>query len=97
MTASPSESLRDPLAAFMAGAFVAETRRPVPLVSTAFAVSIDAGLAVVETTRRFHNVEDESIEATITFPVPVHAVLFSLKARIGERLLTARAESRAVA
>jgi hypothetical protein len=95
MTANATRSLSDPLAAFMAGAFAADSKRPVPLVATNFTVTIEAGLAVVETTRRFHNAEDRSIEATITFPVPVHAVLFSLKARIGERLLTAHAESRA--
>ena len=57
----------DPLAAFVAGAFTTGERRPVPLVSTAFAVTLDAGLAIVETTRRYRNAETESIEATITW------------------------------
>lgn len=95
MTATATGPLRDPLAAFMAG--VATFKRPVPLVATSFTVTLEAGLAVVETVRRFHNAEDTSIEATITFPVPVHATLFSLKARIGERLLVAHAESRTAA
>lgn len=97
MKATATRSLRDPLAAFMAGAFVGGSRRPVPLVATNFTVTVEAGLAVVETVRRFHNAEDRSIEATIVFPVPVHAVLFSLKARIGGRLLVAHAESRTAA
>jgi len=94
MTPIATQTLVDPLAAFMAGARIAGTRQPVPLVATSFAVGIDAGLAVVETTRRFRNSEDSSIEATITFPLPVHATLFSLKARIGERTLWAHAEAR---
>jgi len=48
----------------------------------------------VVTKRVFRNDETESIEATITFPVPVHAVLFGLEARIGGRLVTARAQRR---
>ena len=67
---------------------------PIPLVSTALDVEIDAGLALVETRRLFRNVEAVGVEATLTFPVPVGAVLFSLQARIGERILTARAKAR---
>jgi Vault protein inter-alpha-trypsin domain len=66
----------------------------VPLVTTTFDVILDAGLAIVTTTRRFRNTEEASIEATITFPVPVHATLFDLAARIGERLLIAGARHR---
>lgn len=84
----------DPLRALMAGAFASGTRRPVPLLSTAFDVTIEGGLAVVETRRLFGNDEPESIEATITFPVPVHATLFSLEARVDGRTLKARAELR---
>jgi Vault protein inter-alpha-trypsin domain len=82
----------DPLHAFIAGGFVAGTPRPVPLVATRFDVLIDGGLAVVTTSRTFRNAESRSIEATITFPVPVHATLFALKARIGDRVLDARAK-----
>lgn len=84
----------DPLAAFVAGAFTTGERRPVPLVATAFAVTLDAGLAIVETTRRYRNAEAESIEATITFPVPVQATLYALEARLDGRLLTGRAQRR---
>jgi hypothetical protein len=84
----------DPLHAFVAGAFVARTPHPLPLVATAFDVIIDAGVAIVATTRRFRNTEEASIEATITFPVPVHATLFDLTARVGDRLLTAQARRR---
>src|SRR5579883_766094 len=86
-----SQTMIDPLHAFMAGAFVAGTPRPCPLVSTRFDVTIDAGLAIVVMTRTFRNGEADSIEATITFPLPVHATLFALEARIGERVLAARA------
>jgi hypothetical protein len=87
----------DPLHAFIAGAFVARTPRPLPLVATVFDVNIDAGVAIVTTTRRFRNAEESSIEATITFPVPVHASLFDLTARIGERVLHAHARRRQAA
>src|SRR5215470_14368178 len=87
----------DPLHAFIAGGFVAGTRRPVPLVATRFDVLIDGGLAVVTTSRTFRNAEPQSIEATITFPVPVHATLFALKAHIGDRVLDARAKRKDVA
>ncbi len=84
----------DPLRALMAGAFASDTRRPFPLLSTAFDVTIEGGFAVVETKRLLRNDEPESIEATITFPVPVHATLFSLEARVDGRTLKARAERR---
>jgi hypothetical protein len=87
----------DPLGAFIAGAFTVEARRPIPLVSTRFDVEIDGGLATVVTKRVFRNDEAESIEATITFPVPVHAVLFELEARIDGRVVKARAHRRTLA
>lgn len=87
----------DPLGAFVAGAFTVEARRPIPLVSTRFDVEIDGGLASVVTRRVFRNDEAESIEATITFPVPVHAVLFGLEARIDGRVVKAHARRRTLA
>src|ERR1700733_2043826 len=92
--ANPSNQLRDPLGAFMAGRFLAGTKYPIPLAATRFEVSIAAGVAVVSTTRRFRNAESQPIEATLTFPIPVHAVLFDLEARIDGRVVRARAESR---
>jgi hypothetical protein len=83
----------DPLKAFIAAASTA-AGRPIPLVSTTFDVDIDGGLATVVTKRVFRNGEAESIEATITFPVPVHAVLFDLEARIDGRAVKARAQRR---
>lgn len=94
MPATQPQTTIDPLRAFAAGAFTAADRRPVPLVATRFDVDIAGGLASVTTKRVFRNDEDESIEATITFPVPVHAVLFDLEARIDGRLLKARAQRR---
>lgn len=92
MPCHPQPATIDPLHAFIAGAFVRDTRRPVPLIATSFDVEIEAGLAAIHTKRIFRNAEASSIEATITFPVPVHATLFALTARIGVRTLTARAE-----
>ena len=83
----------DPLRAFIAGAS-STAGRPIPLVSTRFDIDIDGGLAIVVTKRVFRNDETESIEATITFPVPVHAVLSGLEARIDNRVVKARAQKR---
>jgi hypothetical protein len=93
MPAIPTPATIDPLTAFMAGVF--DTRGlPIPLISTSLDIEIDGGLATVVTKRIFRNNEAESIEATATFPVPVHAVLFDLEARIDGRLVKARAQRR---
>jgi Vault protein inter-alpha-trypsin domain/von Willebrand factor type A domain len=83
----------DPLKAFTAGGSTG-AGRPIPLVSTRFDVDIDGGLVTVVTKRVFRNDELSSIEATITFPIPVHAVLFDLEARIDGRVVKARAQRR---
>src|ERR1700760_4575191 len=89
MTLTAPQTMVDPLHAFMASKSAAAT--PLPLAATSFDVIVDAGLAIVTTTKTFRNNEQASIEATLTFPVPVHATLFALQARIGERVLHARA------
>lgn len=95
MPSTAPQTRIDPLHAFMAGAFASAA--PMPLTATRLDVLIDAGLAVVTTTRTFRNIEPRSIEATLTFPVPVHATLFALQARIGDRVLNARAKSKVAA
>ena len=50
---------------------------------------IRGGLATVTTERTFRNSEKQSIEATMTFPVPVDATLCALSARIEGRTLNA--------
>jgi hypothetical protein len=93
MPAIPTPATIDPINVFIA-VVSAGRGRPIPLVSTRFDVDIDGGLATVVTKRVFRNDEAESIEATITFPVPVHAVLFDLEARIDGRVVKARAQRR---
>lgn len=95
MTAVTSAAT-DPLSVFLQNAHPHD-KVPVPLQSTAFDITIEAGLAVVSTTRLFRNAEASTIEATMTFPVPVHAVLFSLDVRIGDRRLKASAMAKEVA
>jgi hypothetical protein len=68
-----------------------------PLVSTDHEVALAAGLAVVTTHRLFRNSESANIEAVLTFPVPVHATLFDLKAEIEGRELHAKAQARSEA
>ncbi|HLY56991.1 MAG TPA: VIT domain-containing protein, partial [Stellaceae bacterium] len=87
----------DPLHAYREGARIAGTERPVPLVGTHIDVRIAGGLAVVSTERRFRNAESQSIEATITFPIPTAATLTGLVAEIDGRLLTARCQRRTAA
>jgi Vault protein inter-alpha-trypsin domain len=90
MSMTAPQIIVDPLHALVAGGFVSGTKRPVPLVATRFKVVLNHGLATVSATRIFKNEEETSIEATITFPMPVHAVLFSLEARLAGRVLKAR-------
>ena len=97
MPQAAPQTVIDPLHAFVTGAFVRGARQSLPLISTGFDVLLEAGFAIVTTTRCFQNAESGSIEATITFPVPVHATLFALTARIGERRLEGRARSRQTA
>jgi len=91
-----SSATTDPLSAFLRNARPHD-KVPVPLQSTVFDIVIEAGLAVVLTTRLFRNGEEKTIEATLTFPVPVHAALFSLEVRIGERRLLATATAKETA
>jgi hypothetical protein len=88
--ASP-KPLHDPLQIFLERR---QAPHPVPLISTDFSVTIEGGLAIVSTTRIFRNAESGPIEATLTFPMPVHATLFDLTVRIGERVLHAKAQGR---
>ncbi len=83
----------DPLAVFL-DRHICSRGRPIPLVATDFTVNLAGGLAVVETRRTFRNIEETSIEATMTFPVPVDATLFGMEAKIGERRLRAVAQRR---
>lgn len=97
MPIAAPHTMTDPLDALIAQAVARTGHHPMPLLSTAFDVTLASGLALVTTKRIFRNVEAVSIEATVTFPVPVHATLFALEARIDCRLLKARAERRQAA
>lgn len=84
----------DPLAHFFEAIFRRDDRKPVPLTSTQIDVTIRGGLASVTTQRTFRNTETKSIEATMTFPVPVDATLCALTANIDGRVLHAVARAR---
>ena len=92
MPTSTVTGMNNPLATFMEGK--REDRRQVPLTATTVEVEIRGGIVAVSTRRVFRNAEDQAIEAVLTFPVPVHATLFALEARIGERLLIAESRRR---
>lgn len=72
-------------------------RFPIPLIATSYDINIKGGLADVTATRTFNNSERLSLEATLTFPLPVHAVLYELKAKVGDRVLKAVAKSKGAA
>ena len=96
----PSISIKpatDPVSQAIASSALMAGTRPVPLISTAYDIDIRGGLADVAAVRTFRNNEEESIEATLTFPLPVHAVLYSLEACIAGRTLKAVARAKATA
>jgi hypothetical protein len=82
----------DPLVTFLQ-AHTAD-KHPVPLTATRIDVTIRGALARVTTERTFRNDEKQSIEATMTFPVPVDATLCALSAHIDGRTITAVAQAR---
>jgi vault protein inter-alpha-trypsin-like protein/VWA domain-containing protein len=85
----------DPLSAFMNAR--TGSGRAIPLIATHYDVETDAGLAMVSARRTFRNTEAQSIEAVMTFPVPVSGVLFALEARIDDRLLKSVSRRRVLA
>ncbi|MDN3564892.1 VIT and VWA domain-containing protein [Paeniroseomonas aquatica] len=89
--------IQDPLGRFRHLAVLAGTQRPIPLAATRFAVRFLGNLALVTAERCFRNDEDHSIEATMTFPVPVQAALVGMSARIGERRVVAATQRRSAA
>ena len=82
----------DPLSAFVKSASDERGLAPLPLLSTDYEIAISSGLAVVTCHRLFKNRESVAIEAMMTFPIPVHATLFSLVADVDGRKLKAHAQ-----
>jgi hypothetical protein len=67
---------------------------PIPLKSERMRIVVRGALALVSREQTFRNDEDTTIEATITFPVPIHATLHRLTAKVGDRTLAAAAQPR---
>ena len=84
----------DPLGAFMAACMGERRQLPAPLERTQIDLSVRGTFALVTMRRLFRNRERRAIEAALTFPVPVEAVIFALEARIGERVLHGVAQPR---
>ncbi|MDX2308299.1 MAG: VIT and VWA domain-containing protein [Hyphomicrobium sp.] len=97
MPHAESRQERSPVSQAVSKATALRAAVPIPLVSTSYDISIIGGLAAVTAVRTFHNIEAHSIEATLTFPVPIHAVLYDLEARIGDRVLKAVTQAKAMA
>ncbi len=83
----------DPLAAIVRRMSTLGGEEPL-LARLDFDVTVRSALAVVETKRTYRNERDESVEALLTIPVPVHAAFFGLTARTGDRVLTAQAQAK---
>ncbi len=94
MTGPAARSVIDPLHPLVSRHAPHIDHHPISLVATSYDVRIDGGFAVVETRRVFRNAEDRSIEATLTFPLPVQAVLFWLEAEHDGHTLKAAARKR---
>src|SRR5258708_26066099 len=71
--------------------------KPVPLTGERMRIVIRGGFLLVCREQIFRNAEDSTIEVTITFPVPVHAALCRLTAKIGDRILSAVAKPKSAA
>jgi Vault protein inter-alpha-trypsin domain len=92
-----AQGVVNPIDVFVEKLLIRADRRAVPLVDTTYEVVFEAGLAVVEARRVFGNKETSSIEAVLTFPMPVHAAVFDLEAKIGNRVLRAKVQRNQVA
>jgi len=82
------------------GNFIASKSRgsfPIPLKSAGYEIEVRSGLAEVRMIRTFRNDEDRPIEATLTFPVPFHAVVTRLEAKVDDRRLVGETKAKAVA
>jgi len=92
-----AQGVVNPIDVFVERHINGDHQRAVPLVDTSYDVVFEAGLAVIEARRVFRNNETSSIEAVLTFPMPVHAAVFDLEARIGNRVLRAKAQRKQAA
>lgn len=87
----------DPLAVLLENTYIEKELTPAPLVSSAYEILISAGMAVVTTERLFKNIEAVTIEAVLTFPLPVQATLYEMSADVGGRKLWGRVQAAAKA
>lgn len=97
MPSIPTLHANDPVSRLIDRSTRHHGRFPIPLIATSYDITLAGGLACVTARRTFRNQEAQSIEATLTFPVPVHAVLYALEARIGGRTVKAVAKDKSAA
>lgn len=87
-----AQNAADPVETLIDRSTVHRACYPIPLIATSYDITVVGGLARVVQTRLFRNQELRSIEAALTFPVPLHAVLYSLEARVDGQMLKAVAK-----
>lgn len=98
MPRSPIElTAKNPLEKYGHLASTPRNGRAIALTSTRFSVRALGAMALVTAERTFRNDEERSIEVTMTFPVPVHAALVGMCARIGDRTLVAQTKAKSQA
>ena len=74
--------------------FVGENNNPIPLKASNYSLDINNGLAKVRVARTFINEEEEPIEAVLTLPVGLEAVVTGLEVEVEGRVLKAAAYER---
>lgn len=92
-----TQTENDPVSRAIANVALARASLPIPLVATSYDICISGGLAAITARRTFRNQEAATIEATLTFPMPVHAVMHSLEANIAGRAVKAIAQAKSQA
>ncbi|MCC7254003.1 VIT domain-containing protein [Hyphomicrobium sp.] len=97
MPSIPALNADDPVSRLIDRSIRRPGHFPVPLIATTYDIAFTGGLAYVTSRRTFRNQEAQTIEATLTFPLPVHAVLYALEARIGGRVVKAVAKDKTAA
>ena len=74
--------------------FAGDNNNPIPLKASSYSVDINKGLAKVRVSRKFSNEEAGPIEAVLTMPVGLDAVVTGLEVEVEGRVLKATAHER---
>lgn len=76
---------------------VAGEGRALPLEHTGVRANVRGGVAELEVTQTYQNPSDKPIEAVYVFPLPENSAVYSMRMRIGERVIEAEVRERKIA